>query len=282
MLKSVMFKTSHANTDPFQPVYDIVNGTAPELDPMTASEREDDLAEWLEEQGVASAWDGAATLVAAGFTRSFFESFCEYLHPERVNDFLNWIPKDVEMRVLSRELALSTKRISDLVQAMKAYSYMDQVNEKSRTDLHKGIDDTLTILNHKLKYKQVDIVKEYGEIPTVEAYGGELNQVWTNLLDNALAAVPDQDGRIVIKTCNDTLLHCVEIDIVDNGHGIPESIRERIFEPFFTTKDTGSGTGLGLDISYRIVKARHGGSITVESEPGNTCFKVRLPYARAA
>lgn len=277
MLKSVMFKKPDPGYDPFEPVYEIVNGERPQLDALEASEREDELADWLETQGVTSAWEVAPVLVEVGFTRSFLERFCERLKPERTGDFLNWLPSDVEMRLLSTELAMSTTRISDLVQAMKSYSYMDQANEQSLTDVHKGIEDTLKILGHKLKYRSVEIVKNFGALPSITAYGGELNQVWTNLLDNALGALPEDGGRIEIRTAFESVLQCVQVEVIDNGHGIPDSIQSRIFEPFFTTKDTGEGTGLGLDISYRIVTARHGGSLAVTSEPGHTCFQVRLP-----
>lgn len=277
MLRPVMFKEIEGDSDPFQPVTDIVMGDPPELDTLTANELEDDLADWLDEQGVAESWDAAAMLVSVGFSRDFLEDFSSRLYEDKIPAFLNWLSRDVEMRMLSNELALSTTRISDLVQAMKAYSYMDKANEKSETDIHKGIDNTLTILNHKLKHKSVEIVREYNDVPLIQAYGGELNQVWTNLLDNAIAAVPDQNARITIRTGYEPTLESVEIEIVDNGHGIDEAIQDRIFEPFFTTKDTGQGTGLGLDITYRIVSARHGGSMKVESQPGHTSFKVHLP-----
>ncbi len=277
MLSEVMFKTLDGDTDPFLPVYEIVLGEPPELDPITQGEREDDLADWLDEQGVQQPWDAAATLVAAGLTQPFLAAFSEKIIPQHVINFLNWLARDIEMRMLSQELAVSTIRISDLVTAMKAYSYMDQANEKSQTDLHKGIKDTLTVMAHKLKKKDIRLVKQFGPVPPFEAYGGELNQVWTNLLDNAVDAVPDEGGVITIATGYDEGAKCIGVDIVDNGEGISEQHLPRIFEPFFTTKEAGQGTGLGLDITYRIVTSRHGGTIDVTSRPGETRFSVKLP-----
>ena len=277
MLRTMMFKEPDGDGDPFQPVYDVIGSKPPALDPITRSEREDELADWLEERGAGDPWEAAPVLVSVGFTRAMLEAFAEALVEEHVVDFLNWLPRDVEMRLLADELALSTMRISDLVSAMKAYSFMDQAHEKQPVDLHRGLDNTLTILGHKLKHRQIEIVKQYGDVPPVPAHGGELNQVWTNLLDNAIAAVPEQGGRIQIKTCYDAPTGQVQVDIIDNGSGIPPEVQERIFEPFFTTKGPGEGTGLGLDIVYRIVTAHHGGTIAAASVPGETCFQVRLP-----
>lgn len=277
MLRKIMFKEQIAEGDPFQPIYDVVEAGPPKLDALTLSEREDELGDWLDEQGAEQPWEAAATLVAVGFTQPVLEAFSEQLVEAYVVDFLNWLARDMELRLLAEELAESTTRISDLVAAMKSYSFMDQANEKQAIDLHKGIDNTLTILAHKLKYRQVEIIRDYEDVPPVPAYGGELNQVWTNLLDNAIAAVSDEGGRIQIQTCYDDATDRVQIDIIDNGPGIPAEIQSRIFDPFFTTKEAGQGTGLGLDIVYRIVTARHGGTIYLSSVPGETRFQVRLP-----
>lgn len=178
--------------------------------------------------------------------------------PEHIANGLNWLYKDVEMGLLSNELRQSTTRISELVTAMKSYSYMDQVLEKSKVDLHQGIDNTVLILGHKLKKRKIKLVKEYGEdIPKISAYGSELNQVWTNLIDNAIDVLPNE-GTITIRTYleqNDQ--DTVAVEVIDNGPGIPKEIQHRIFEPFFTTKRVGEGTGLGLEISNRIVVNQH-------------------------
>jgi signal transduction histidine kinase len=155
---------------------------------------------------------------------------------------------------------------------------MDQVLEKSKVDLHEGIDNTVIILGHKLKKKKIKLIKEYGEnIPKISAYGSELNQVWTNLMDNAIDVLP-QEGTITIRTYLEQNDHdTVAVEVIDNGPGIPREIQHRIFEPFFTTKGVGEGTGLGLEISNRIVVNQHRGSINLFSEPGFTRFKVSLP-----
>ncbi len=157
---------------------------------------------------------------------------------------------------------------------MKSYSHMDNTSQKE-ADVHEGLENTLVMLGHKLKKGNVRVTREYEDLPPVCAYGGELNQVWTNLIDNAIDAVHG-DGNIKIRTAreNDRVL----VEISDDGPGIPEEIRGRIFEPFFTTKDVGKGTGLGFDVSYRIVEVL-GGEIRVFSEPGDTRFQVRLPIS---
>jgi signal transduction histidine kinase len=181
------------------------------------------------------------------------------------------------MRQLAEELAESTRRISELVTAMKAYTYMDRGDEQREVDLHRGLEDTLTILQHKVRRRSVEVVRHFGELPPVCAYGGELNQVWTNLLDNAIAAVPEAGGRIEIRTRFEKESSVAQVEIEDNGSGIAKEHLDRIFEPFFTTKEVGEGTGLGLDIVHRIVRNRHQGTIDVRSEPGKTLFCVRLP-----
>lgn len=277
MLRQMLFKApSPDGEDPFQPIYDITERGAEDLDPVTQGEREDDLADWLEEQGVETPWEDAATLVASGFTRDLLASFAERLKPEHVGAFLAWMAQDMEMRQLCNELAESTERISSLVGAMKSYSYMDQANDKQPLDLHKGIDDTLTILKHKLKAKNIQVTRAYEDLPPIKGYGGELNQVWTNLLDNAIDAV-EEGGQISVETRHDAVANVVQVDVIDNGVGIPEEIQSRIFDPFYTTKGPGSGTGLGLDIAYRIVTRRHAGTIRVHSVPGHTRFAVRIP-----
>ena len=176
------------------------------------------------------------------------------------------------MKSLTIELQQSTTRISELVKAVKAYSYMDQP-AMQEVDIHEGIESTLTILGHKLK--GLNVVRVFArDLPKIMAYGGELNQVWTNLIDNAVGALKGA-GQITIRTRVDG--DHVVVEIADDGGGIPPEIRNRIFEPFFTTKGVGTGTGLGLVITQRIVEERHGGEIEFESRPGDTRFKVRLP-----
>jgi signal transduction histidine kinase len=177
-------------------------------------------------------------------------------------------------RSLAAELSESTERMSKLVGAIKAYAYMDR-GELVETDIHKGLETTLLMLGHKLKHTSIDVERRYDRsLPELTLRGSELNQVWTNLLANAIEALGDS-GTITISSARDG--PCVRVDIADDGPGIPASIRDRIFDPFFTTKGVGQGTGLGLDTARRIVTERLGGSIDVSSEPGRTVFSVWLP-----
>ena len=189
---------------------------------------------------------------------------------------LGWLEASLSLHALLNEVEGSTTRISELVKAVKAYSYMDQ-SPMQEVDVHEGIENTLTMLGHKLK--NVTVTRKYDRaIPRIMAYGGELNQVWTNLLDNAIDAVKGK-GKICVATFLDD--DQVVVEIADNGSGIPPDVQSHIFEPFYTTKGVGSGTGLGLVISSRIVANRHGGEIEFESVPGDTRFKVRLPIKQA-
>jgi signal transduction histidine kinase len=281
MLKSVVFKNPPPEEQPFQPLFDVLNPEGVHLDPLTRNDYEDDLIAWMEELDISDAWDVAPAMVAAGYTRDMLEEFSRQLKPEHVTNFIRWMQKEVEMRVLVTELKESVTRISDLVLAIKAYSYMDQDAQKIKIDVHEGIRNTLIILKHKLRKKNIRISMEFSEqIPRIDAHGSELNQVWTNLLDNAIDAVPETGGEITIKTylsdeCAET--PTVAVEIIDNGTGIPREIQGRIFEPFFTTKEVGKGTGIGLEISHRIVVGQHKGDIEVYSEPGRTQFIVYLP-----
>jgi signal transduction histidine kinase len=189
---------------------------------------------------------------------------------------LNWLEARLTLHSLLRLIDQSTGRVADLVKAIKSYTHMDESPMKE-LDVHEGIESTLTMLGYKLK--NVQVVRAFDlSAPRIMAYGGELNQVWTNLIDNAVDAV-NGSGRICVGTFVED--NQLVVEIVDNGKGIPPEIQARIFEPFFTTKGVGSGTGLGLLISDRIVANRHGGEIEFESKPGETRFKVRLPLTRS-
>ncbi|MDA2921250.1 ATP-binding protein, partial [Desulfobacterota bacterium AH_259_B03_O07] len=279
ILKWYIFK-DHVNKEgyPFQPIKDIMKIEGVKLDPIERGDLEGHLSNWLEGIGIDDSWNVSSILVSVGFTEESLKKFTELLVPDQLINFINWLSKDVEMRILSNELIASTNRISDLVTAMKSYSYMDQSLGKSKIDLHKGIDDTLTILNHRIKLKHISIEKCYdNSIPKITASGSELNQVWTNLIHNAIDAV-DNEGTITIKTYRqDNNSKTVSVEIIDNGIGIPEEIQNKIFDPFFTTKDPGEGTGLGLDISHRIIVKHHNGSIDLSSKPGLTKFRICLP-----
>ncbi len=244
------------------------------LDPLEQSDREDELAIWLGDRGVEEAWELAPTLVDAGLNAERLEELAGGMEGEQLAGALGWLGTTLELAGLAGEVEKSTGRISELVGAMKKYSYMDKAPLRE-VDLHEGLENTLTILGHKLK-KGVEVVRDYDRgLPPIRAHGGELNQVWTNLIDNAIDAM-DGEGRLEIKTSRDGE-GCVVVEITDSGSGIPKELRNRVFEPFFTTKGVGEGTGLGLDIVRRIVARRHGGDIRVDSEPGRTRFQVRLP-----
>ena len=275
MLSPVIFREFEGG-DPFQPLYDAMTLDGDTLNALERSDREDELGDWLDEQGVEHPWEVAATLVTGGLSKAPMVKIADALKSEQVRNFLEWVPKGVEMRLLSQELMESTTRISDLVGAMKAYTYMDQGLDKQEVDLKEGLINTLVILKHKWQKKSVNIVKKFGDLPKVPAFGSELNQVWTNLLSNAIDAV-DEGGTITVQTGLDSASGVACIDIIDDGGGVPEEIQGRIFEPFFTTKGVGEGTGMGLDIANRIVRQRHRGTLQLESHPGRTRFRVRLP-----
>ena len=248
---------------------------APTLDSLERSDLEDEVALWLEDRGVEEAWELSSTLVGAGLDRDWLVELADRLSDENaLRDVLAWLATKVNGEALLGEIQQASARISELVGAVKSYSHMDNTSQKE-ADVHEGLENTLVMLGHKLKKGDVRVTREYEDLPAVCAYGSELNQVWTNLIDNAIDAVHG-DGNIKIRTAreNDRVL----VEISDDGPGIPEEIRGRIFEPFFTTKEVGKGTGLGLDVSYRIVEVL-GGEIRVFSEPGDTRFQVRLPIS---
>jgi signal transduction histidine kinase len=217
----------------------------------------------------------ASTLAARGADQAWLESVEEAVDPDAVSAALHWISSAVGMAGLLDELADATSRISHLVQDVKTYSQMDRASLQ-RVDLSACLDSTVTMLSPKLD--GIEVVRAYDDgVPDIEVYAAELNQVWTNLIDNALDAMGG-DGTLRLATRLDG--DDVVVEIADTGPGIPPDVLDRVFEPFFTTKDVGSGTGLGLDISRRIVVERHGGRIDFESSPGSTAAVVRLPRQR--
>jgi signal transduction histidine kinase len=249
----------------------------PVLDHLERSDRAESIAGWLEAHNVATAWDLAPTFVAAGLDSAWLEEFAAKLPGASHADALGWLEARLNLKSLLLQIEQSSARIAELVKAVRSYSYMDQ-SPMQDVDIHDGIESTLTILGHKLK--NVTVVRAFDRsVPRITAYGSELNQVWTNLIDNAIHAV-NGTGKICIGTSLED--NQVVVEIVDNGSGIAPKIQPRLFEPFFTTKPVGTGTGLGLVISNRIVSDRHGGEIEFESRPGETRFKVRLPINRTS
>ncbi|MDQ5819283.1 MAG: ATP-binding protein, partial [Actinomycetota bacterium] len=251
----------------------------PSLDSLEQSDREDEVAEWLEERGVEDAWELSPTLVGAGLDVYWLEDLSGHLSERgSLGEVLAWLASEITGDELLREIGQASARISELVGAVKSYSHMDKASQKE-VDVNEGLESTLVMLGHKLKKGNVRVTREYeAGLPRVCAHGSELNQVWTNLIDNAIDAV-EGDGNVRIRTTREG--DRVLVEISDDGPGIPEEIRERIFEPFFTTKDVSKGTGIGLDISHRVVVEELGGEIRVVSRPGDTCFQVRLPVRAA-
>jgi signal transduction histidine kinase len=248
------------------------------LSALDAADAEDELRDALEDLGLADGWRYAEALAGAGLDASW---------PARVaasaggatEAAIAWVAASLTASGLASEIADSTERMSRLVGAVKSYAYMDQ-GDVVAVDVHEGLETTLVVLNHKLKHTGIDVVRHYDrDLPRLIARGGELNQVWTNLLDNAIAAL-GETGTITISTRQEG--DCAVIDVADDGPGIPRELQDRVFEPFFTTKDVGEGTGLGLDMARRIVQERHRGSLSVESTPGRTVFSVWLPLTDTA
>ena len=231
----------------------------------------------LEELSVPQPWELVEPLATAGVDADWLRRVAAAGGPATAAA-IKWVAASLAARGLAAELAESTQRMSALVGAVKTYAYMDR-GDLVEIDLHEGIDNTLAVLAHKLKHVSIDVRREYDRsLPKLIVRGSELNQVWTNLIDNAIDAL-GESGRIQITTRREN--GCAIVTVTDDGPGIPPAIRERVFDSFFTTKDVGQGTGLGLATARRIVVDRHDGSLTVDSQPGRTCFRVSLPLKPA-
>ena len=245
----------------------------PSLDPLEQGEREDEVAGWLDGRGLEDGFELAPSFVKAGLNPGWLEEVEASVPREALPDVLEYLGATVAVAGLLEEAESGVGRISELVEAAKSYSNMDRA-PLVEVDVNDGIEQTLAVLGYKLG-PDVEVTREYdSKLPRIIAYGGELNQVWTNLIDNAIDAV-DGNGRLRLRTTceGDGVL----VEVADDGPGVPEDLQTRVFEPFYTTKGVGAGVGLGLDVSYRIVVGQHGGDIRVVSEPGDTRFQVRLP-----
>src|SRR5579864_3085102 len=246
-------------------------------DPLALSDLEEQIDSLLRSHGQTDLWQMAADLARRNVKPEALESLFAILDADTARAALVRIAASVEVATLLNEIESSTARISDLVRAIKEYTYMDQTPVQN-VDIVKSLETTLTIMNHKLK-RGVVVQRDYQRVPLlVNSFGSELNQVWTNIIDNAIDAMSGK-GELRVRTYRDD--DCVVVEIGDNGPGIPDDIKAHIFEPFFTTKRVGEGTGLGLDTTLRIVK-RHRGNIQVSSEPGDTRFQVWLPLAESS
>jgi signal transduction histidine kinase len=249
---------------------------APTLTAMQAADREDELGDWMEKRGVTGAWDIAPVFAQGGIDVDCLDEIEQKVDDKGLLDqAVHWIGYALETEQLMTDIEDATGRVSSLVSAAKQYSQMDRAAHQW-IDVHGGLDSTLVMLTHKIG-SGVKVVKDYDRtLPEIPATPAELNQVWTNLIDNAVQAM-NGAGTLTIKTFRED--DHVIVSIGDTGPGVPEELRKRVFEPFFTTKPVGEGTGLGLDISYRIVVNGHGGDIVLKSQPGDTQFQVRLPIA---
>jgi signal transduction histidine kinase len=247
------------------------------LDALDAADREDELQDALEDAGAPEPWTLSEAYATAGLDAAFVRQVADTAGPVTPSA-LRWIAASLSARHMANELAESTKQMGELVKAVKQYAYMDR-GGIVEIDVREGIENTIMILGHKLKKTTIEITRDYDEsLGKITAHGAELNQVWTNLIHNAIDAL-GSDGHITITTRADG--DCAEVDITDDGPGIPPEIRDRVFDPFFTTKEVGRGTGLGLDTARRIVVDRHHGSLTLTSRPGYTQFRVRVPVDAA-
>ena len=247
-----------------------------DVNPLEIMDREDALLNWLEDYGVAEAWKLAEPLAAGNVEIEQLDELVERWRNDttELRDMgLRWLALSFEVMTMIKSGLRGAERVSELVQSMRSYSHLDR-GAKQQVDVHQGIEDTIQLLSHKLK-QGVKVKRTYDRnLPFILAFGSELNQVWTNLIDNSIQAMSEKgDLEIITMGKGDRIV----VEVIDSGVGIPPEIQSRIFEPFFTTKAVGEGSGLGLDNVRRIVENRHRGSIAVDSQPGRTCFKICLP-----
>ena len=243
------------------------------VDALTVADLEDELLGWLEDRGVERAWEVAPALAAAGVGTQWCQQVLDAVGQDALDPAMDWVTRTLTVSALQAQVKESTRRISELVTAVKSYSQMDR-GSMQRIDVTEGLESTLVMLGHRLREGGITVERDYATVPEVEAFPGELNQVWTNLIDNAADAMAG-GGTLRVRTRSEA--DSVVVEIGDTGPGMPPEVAQRAFEAFFTTKEVGKGTGLGLDIARRIVVQRHGGAIDIDSEPGNTVMRVTLP-----
>ncbi len=242
--------------------------------PLDRADREDELSDWLTEHDVTEEWLVAPALAAGGADPAWCRRVSDLVGPTALDAALHWVSNSLSAAALLDEIKESTQRVSNLVAAVRSYSQLDRASVQ-RTDITEGLQSTLTVLAHKLS--GITVVRELGDVPQIEAIPGELNQVWTNLIDNAIDAM---EGTGTLRISTSATDREVVVEIADSGPGIPGDVMPHVFEPFFTTKDVGRGTGLGLDISRRIIADRHRGDISVARVGEETVFLVSLPVSR--
>ncbi len=244
-----------------------------ELNLLERSDLEDEMELWLSNKGIKKSWEFASILVNIGFSKDELSKLVDCFSNEQFPIIISFLGSSFTTYNLTEEIKQGSSRVTQIVKALKSYTYLDQAPIQS-LDIHEGLDNTLVMLRSQLK-DGITVTREYSEnLPRIEAYGSELNQVWTNIIDNAVSAMNGK-GKILLKTYQSDGWLIVEIK--DSGPGIPDEIKPKIFDPFFTTKPPGEGTGLGLNISHNIISQKHKGEISVISKPGETCFQIKLP-----
>ena len=247
------------------------------IDPLERSDRESEVEAWLQEHGMEDAWEYASSFVAFDWRPADLADWCAKFNPVQIPIILRWLATGYIIHILLDEILNSSERVSEIVSAVKSYTYLDEAPKKE-IDIHEGLESTLVILKHKIK-QGITVERSYDRsLPRIEAYPSELNQVWTNLMDNAIEAM---DGEGVLRLCTSLQDDHLVVEIGDEGAGIPATVLPHIFEPFYTTKEPGKGTGIGLHVCYVILQ-KHRGKIEVQSQPGDTRFIVSLPLKRPA
>jgi len=246
-------------------------------DPLETADREEDVGEWLDRAGIERPWELAASLVSAGADVDWLERAAAAAPSPGLGACLGWVARTIDVSSLLGEVRESTRRVSELVAGIKSYSQMDRASHQ-RVDVREGLESTLLVMGPRLR-PGITVVRDWGaDVPLVDGMPGELNQVWTNLVDNAVDAM---DGVGTLTVTTRLVAESVVVEVADTGAGMSTEVQQRAFEAFYTTKDVGRGTGLGLDIAHRIVVDRHGGAIEIESRPGDTRMRVRLPVHAA-
>lgn len=268
------FSDAHKHIIDRETQHILVNAKSPiEIDPLTRSDYEYEIETWLERNQIEDSWEVAPLLVSIGYNCDKLTTLEKQFTPDQFKLVVKILAYRYRTFSIIEEIGHGTSRISTIVKALKSYSYMDQAPSQA-VDVHEGLDNTLIMLGSKLK-RGVEVVRHYADdLPKIEAYGSELNQVWTNIIDNAISAM---DGQGEIQLTTSIKDQCIIVEIKDNGPGIPDEIQQKVFDPFFTTKAPGEGTGLGLNISHNIIVQKHQGHIDIDSRPGSTRFIIALP-----
>jgi signal transduction histidine kinase len=237
---------------------------------MEKTALEDELTDWMDDKDMEDSMEWAEVFAEFNFCVQDFERVNQEVPDESLSTVFGWMVGNLVTEKMVGEIADASKRISDLVGSVKNYTHMDRSQDKQATDLHLGLRSTITMLGHKLRQNKVQVDEQFGEIPHIQAFPGEVNQVFTNLIDNAIDAMEANGGTLTINT--ERMDDFVEVRISDTGSGIAPEVMDKMFDPFFSTKEIGKGTGMGLDLVLKIMKQRHNGDIKVKSEPGNTTF----------